>query len=461
MTLLDRLLHRSLSVLMFGSCSIAQVSQEWLARFGEPGMSTNVPIGMEIDRQGNVFVLGGSWAVTRDSGFPLSSERGFVLLKYDSQGKLLWSEHVPEGDAVDLPADLALDDSGNAYITGELNWEFYVMKFDALGERLWTSTLPDSWNGSQGTQVRVDYRGDVVAAGSVNDAVAGNRDFVVAKFDPDGALLWETRYDGPPGKDDDVVTMELGHTGHVHVSGTSSRGINYAGQAATTLELDGLGCILWARQYSTPFIKEEVPIKIAVDGRGSSIVTGYSSPVVGMTPHGPIDIWTAKYDSRGQLLWSETFDGQASNADYPKDVAVDSHGNVVVVGSTVIAPWHSEGVVLKYGADGGLQWQVQLDEPCFAGSGSYSVAIDGSGNAYVLSIVGSQSCAPVAALRTSKLDPDGMMLWQAHFSSQPQFSWCYPRDLDLDPLGNVYITAQARLPEDHPFYDIVTIKYVQ
>lgn len=131
---------------------------------------------------------------------------------------------------------------------------------------------------------------------------------------------------------------------------------------------------------------------IAVDNTGSIYLVGHSlaswgSPVRAFTGSGKYDVFVAKLDSNGALLWN-TFLGGASH-DYGSDLAVDSAGNVCVTG-------YSEGTwgvpvngyaagedvfVAKLASNGVLLWNTFL-----GGSGDDfgdGITVDGSGSTYV------------------------------------------------------------------------------
>src|SRR5439155_11202445 len=98
----------------------------------------------------------------------------------------------------------------------------------------------------------------------------------------------------------------------------------------------------------------------------------------------------AKYGSAGNLLWARQSGFYYS--DTARAVAVDSNGNIFVAGnfsgSSSFGPTNLNSVagsedifVAKYDPDGTLVWAIQA-----GGSGSdyaYSVAVDPSGNIYV------------------------------------------------------------------------------
>ncbi|MBI2864709.1 MAG: SBBP repeat-containing protein, partial [Chloroflexi bacterium] len=129
---------------------------------------------------------------------------------------------------------------------------------------------------------------------------------------------------------------------------------------------------------------------IAVDGGGNVYVAGYSNATWG-TPVGSYgsgyDAFAAKLSGSGSLTWN-TFHG-GSGDDFGKTIAMDGSGNVYVVGIST-ATWGSpvrsyygsgqDAFAAKLNSSGSLTWNTFL-----GGSGTDSglATVDGSGNVYI------------------------------------------------------------------------------
>ncbi|HEY3250131.1 MAG TPA: SBBP repeat-containing protein, partial [Ignavibacteria bacterium] len=88
--------------------------QQWVARYNGPGNSVDVAIDVANDGMGNVYVTGSSRGpVTEDD---------YATVKYNSSGvEQCVARYNGPGNTFDLPAALALDASGNIYVTGRSN----------------------------------------------------------------------------------------------------------------------------------------------------------------------------------------------------------------------------------------------------------------------------------------------------------------------------------------------------
>ncbi len=131
---------------------------------------------------------------------------------------------------------------------------------------------------------------------------------------------------------------------------------------------------------ATPPGAEMTAAKVAVDPSGNVIVAGTKGP---MAFHGPgSDIVVLKFSPAGDLLWKATYDGAPQLSDYVKDLALDAHGNVVVVGASARGRTGRDYVTVKFFAGGSRAW-ARL----YAGPSDFdearSVAVDPRGNVYV------------------------------------------------------------------------------
>jgi len=123
----------------------AQVTQEWVARYTGLSSTNNSPSAIAVDNAGNVYVTGYSGIVP--------SLNDYATIKYNSEGIQQW-EQIFSGGAEDQATALALDDSGNVYVTGYINSAY------------------------------------------------NNCGYATIKYNPDGVQQWIKQYEGPGGSED-------------------------------------------------------------------------------------------------------------------------------------------------------------------------------------------------------------------------------------------------------------------
>jgi hypothetical protein len=144
-------------------------------------------VDLRLDFAGNPVVLG--WTNTNLQ----TLTRSITTLKLDPHGNILWAQDftaIPRFDQV--PQGLALDRSGNVYITGttvpaEGPLTPFTVKYDPNGNRQFVLM----GNGAGGSSVAVDPSGDILLTGA--DSVPGHPPFISAsKIHANGTRVWTT-----------------------------------------------------------------------------------------------------------------------------------------------------------------------------------------------------------------------------------------------------------------------------
>jgi hypothetical protein len=174
---------------------------------------------------------------------------------------------------------------------------------------------------------------------------------------------------------------------------------------------------------------------VATDASDNLYVTGSTSSYGSGQGFVTTDIFLLKYGPSGEFQWSKTWGGLQN--DYGTGMAVDSAGNVYVVGSTESYGGVSDFVLLKYDAYGNLLvqkvWGGQYND---YGTG---VAVDSGGNVYMSGYT--YSYGPTSGIASAilvKYDPLGnQILAQTWGGEQNTFS----TGVSVDAAGNAWVTG--------------------
>lgn len=160
----------------------------WIRSYSRPGSTYDGASRIATDNFDNIYVTG----YTTGTDTLLD----YTTIKYYPNGETAWVRiyDSPEnGD--DMPWGLAVDLSGNVYVTGNSG----TVKYDSLGNQLWTDSR-------LGNDVTTDTAGSAYVVG-------GN----TLKFDPAGNLLWTGTMGG--------LRIKLDSSGRVYVAGQTAADI--------------------------------------------------------------------------------------------------------------------------------------------------------------------------------------------------------------------------------------------
>ena len=199
----------------------------------------------------------------------------------------------------------------------------------------------------------------------------------------------------------------------------------------------------WTQRLNLAFYDK--PAGLVIDDVGAIYVTGRSGPSAIEA-----DIVTIKYTPDGAELWVVTYDGPSEGVDLGKGIAIDSAGDILVLGQSECA-----FLVLKYDAvDGALIWASQHDSSqCPELPNAFTT--DDLGNIYVTG----QSWDDENDFYTFKMDSLGNVLWTARYAGPGPFLFAQDIavDIALDSNGDVFVTGPSNATSGTE--DYATIKY--
>ncbi|MBI3501011.1 MAG: T9SS type A sorting domain-containing protein [Bacteroidetes bacterium] len=152
----------------------------------------------------------------------------------------------------------------------------------------------------------------------------------------------------------------------------------------------------WAKSPSGSF-DQYMLYSVAADANGNSYLVGsfqsdsvtFGSITLANANTGSADIFLAKYDASGNVLWAKRAGGIGNDAGF--SVTNDTSGNVYITGyfaSTSITfgstTLPNSGIfIVKYDASGNVIWAKCRDGGSLAYSGGNSIVINGNGDVYV------------------------------------------------------------------------------
>jgi DNA-binding beta-propeller fold protein YncE len=187
----------------------------------------------------------------------------------------------------------------------------------------------------------------------------GNSDYDTVAYDAStGAILWETRYDGPGHSADGASSLGLSPDGtKVFVTGGSIGGSSNYDYATVAYDAS-TGSMLWVARYDGPGNDVDLAKSLGVSPDGTKVfVTGESDGPEVCPPGPPCPHYaTVAYDaSSGATLWIERLAGTFRGHDVPSSLAVSPDGKSVFVTGGSLQPLIYHYLTIAYDALSGEQ----------------------------------------------------------------------------------------------------------
>ena len=167
--------------------------------------------------------------------------------------------------------------------------------------------------------------------GSLDGDNAGSADAFLSKFSSAGVLLWTEQLG--TSSEDQGCDVSADALGNVFITGRTLGVLDEPGAGGYDAFLSMYGSegdLAWTRQLGT--IAEDAGYGVSADGLGNVYITGDTRGSLGAENQGRWDVFVAKYDSLGNILWTTQFG--TDKYDTGADVTVDGLGNVFVTGTT-------------------------------------------------------------------------------------------------------------------------------
>lgn len=363
-------------VTLFIFCDANAQYYTWAKQAGGADADSGWAITVQND---NIILLTGPFEMTATFGDPggyytTLTSAGYAdmfLAKYDPDGNLIWAKRAG-GSESDAGKGIALLPDGGILVVG---WFWFTATF-GQGEENQTSLTS-----------------------------AGSYDIFLARYNPDGSLVWVKRAGGGGEDESDcIVAFPDGSSliaGDFYINATFGPG--ESGEVYLTSEgYDDIfiasynpdGTLVWVKTAGG--IYSDTAYGICALSDGSFFITGWfrDTAVFGkgepaethLTADGFTDIFIAHYNPDGSLVWAKRAGGV--DWDWGYKIAALTDGSSLVVGTfsgsatfgdagdiqtTLLSNGNEDIFIAKYKTDGRLAWVKQAGGLLADGVGNVAV----------------------------------------------------------------------------------------
>ncbi len=402
----------------------AQVEEAWVSQYiGPPPLEGWHPSDYVTDlavRDGYVYV----------TGYESRFTAYWATVKYDYTGQEVWVQRVVDGQS-QTAEGIAVDAAGNVYVTGYqkqvgAGGDALTVKYSPEGVILWEKLYVSPGGNNRPNDIAIDASGNIYVSGASWVTEQEEFDMLLLKYDSDGELLWDRTFDDGEENWDSGLALAIDPDGNTIVAG-------FTEPEAMLVKYSPTGDLLWYDKHVS-YAPWDQWARVITDSTGNIYVLGEIS-----LPGTPKYLWTAKYDPDGNILWEQPYTGTADESCYDGNLALMPDGGVVVTGQS----WEVSGisiVTIRYDKEGTELWR-RLENAGYAHTSGDDVAVDAEGRIYVTGYGYNYSYWEDNI--TLGYSPDGDLLWtQIYANPQPDGS-DYPQAIAVDEDANVFVAAHS------------------
>lgn len=349
----------------------------WAFNFGGSGDDKSTSLKANI--KGDVFLIGSFSSETLTLGSTTLVNAGgsdAFIARINQEGNIAWAKSAGS-TADDFGNSITCDATDFIYLTGMFesssitlgsttltntgNNDIYLACYNQAGKALWAKNIGGE-NDDSGSIVTNDAEGNVYLTGKFSSAEVklentllangskdgSSGDIFLAKYNSSGKLLWGKSLGGSYADEGYSITADA--SGNVYMSGwfksdtvvfgcdtlmectilTRASGVEYGDIFIAKYDTDGNP--LWAQRAGG--MAKDYGFGIATDPSGSIYLSGVfdsnftSLGDVGLKNAGGTDIFIAKYNTTGNLLWAKSIYGSAMS----RCITADLNGDIYISG---------------------------------------------------------------------------------------------------------------------------------
>lgn len=307
----------------------------------------------------------------------------------------------------------------------------------ALGEN--DPEWVNPWGGDLndwGHDVGIDSEDNVFVVGDTANYGEGEEDVVLINFDKEGKEIWKKTWGGT--EFDNGWGMTLDSDDNIYITGWT-KSFGKGNEDIILLKYSNAGGLKLNTTWG--YTGSDIGHEIAVDSEGNIFVVGSTRGDNNETYSNTVLI---KFNNTGFQQWNTSWGFEYTEV--ARGIAIDSSDNIYVVGYG----WSYENsvysyyiILLKYSNNGNLLWDIEWGENSYNNYG-YDVIIDSNDNIYVTGMYSDE-------MVLIKFDSNGNEIWYKTKSGTGV-------GIALDSEENVYIVGD-KYDSYGSNYDIILYKF--
>lgn len=290
--------------------------------FGEgvaqPSFEKQIDLGFAANAYSLINTTDGGYLVGGDRYSSNSNDRTNyfpILIKFDADGNVQWAKRLGSS-LYGVIFTLSESQDGNFFASGNISGDTigrsFVLKCDPLGNTIWARTFQ---NRTSVVPLSPCDDGGCILAGAFSEFAP-----FVMRIAPDGSFIWRTNFLRKHQGDHFTSIVHLTDGSYVVTGDEGARAV------LSLMKIDLSGAILWYKTISNSSDLFNFSSCKTADG-------GFTFCGTTVLNDDNKNLYIAKFDSAGMLLWGKEIDGFGFDEGlsiaegYDGDLVVDCFGN--------------------------------------------------------------------------------------------------------------------------------------
>ena len=390
-----------------GTFVYAQPSEIWSRTYNNPN-GTGYDNGDKsiVDADGNTYIS----ASTRTA----STSDDIMLVKYNSSGARLWTKiYNYSYNGIEQPNDICFDGSGNIYVTGTSTrgpggvYDAILLKYDTNGNILWVRRINrTNFADREAEGVSLVARDGIYVGLSLQ--YNGYTECGITKYSFTGDSLSYISLGVANNFSYRMIKMIKDNSLNIYAVCAGDLIVNEEQDfIVRKVNTNGSFTIEWSKTYTGASHLDDIARDIAIGPDGNIFIAGSTT----VSNQGSNTLLLKYGRDDGALLFQKTYNDPVSNqSDYASHISFDLSANIIIGGSTTPLNTASNLLLIKYSPAGSQLWVKTYEHPGNRPEGLRDMKLDASDNIYVIADLFDQGAQTVSLL-TAKFSSAGDIDW--------------------------------------------------
>jgi len=293
----------------------------------------------------------------------------------------------------------------------------------------WSSVLNLTSSNTKGVFIAVDQQGNIYSAGNAFKNATEKDNYFLVKYSPSGDTLWTRTYNRS-NENDQVAKIIVDKDNHILVTGTSYSSDN--AEDIVTLKYNSNGDLLSTNIFDGTNHLADKAVDIATDNDGNYYICG-SSRLTAQNGYALI-----KTNNNLERIWAKTF--TAYYGSNPKSISFNQTNQQIAI-TGYLTDWENDYFIgtIVYDSSGTKLWDNYFQQVEGFSSVGFDIHLNDDASVYVCGYETNSTSNKWEAI-LMKYNSSGDTIWTTKVSPGENANSLY-KSIITDDTGNILVTG--------------------